>query len=194
MKYILLLWLTQVLVVTANAQDAPLQPFNKRTGIALGYASQFLLPKIYTYRVATLQMIHNRLLLHQKKWALELHGSIQCNATFFRDAAGVGKLEAGLEAIGNLGPQLRYTVAKNSDLYLLVCSGPGFISDGPQRQHRGYVFATSFAIGILHKQLGKQPLDMQLRLRHISNLGITTPNGGLNDMGVVFIFYPFKNS
>lgn len=194
MKYILLFWLTQLLARTAIAQYAPQQQYNKRTGIAFGYASQFLLPKIYTYRVASLQIVQNRLLLQQKKWAVELHGSIQCNATLFRDAAGVEKLEAGLEAIGNLGPQLRYTVAKNTDLYLLVCSGPGFISDGPQRQHRGYVFATSFAIGILHQQLGKKPLDLRLGLRHISNLGITTPNGGLNDMGVIFIFYPFKNS
>ena len=66
-----------------------------------------------------------------------------------------------------------------------VGTGPHFISFDSSKQSNGFIFANNFILGISRRFTGKQndwEIILQARFRHISNLNITIPNAGIDNL------------
>ena len=65
----------------------------------------------------------------------------------------------------------------------MLGSGPHYINAQTQRQAKGFIFSDNLAAGIrlpLPAHLAGE-FNIQYRLRHISNAGLKSPNGGINN-------------
>ena len=93
----------------------------------------------------------------------------------------------------NLG--IRNYVKVNEGLYLyqMLGSGPHYISAQVQRQATGFIFSDNLAIGA-YTRLNKKSLflNLQFRIRHISNAGLKEPNGGVNSVNFLIGLSRFR--
>jgi hypothetical protein len=64
--------------------------------------------------------------------------------------------------------------------YLTISTGPHYVSGTPQRQANGFIFSDNFAGGINVRLTKNLYADLRSGIRHISNAGLRTPNGGVN--------------
>jgi hypothetical protein len=65
--------------------------------------------------------------------------------------------------------------------YQMLGSGPHYISAHLDRQATGFIFSDNLAIGALTRLNRKQLfLNLQFRIRHISNANLKLPNRGVN--------------
>ena len=81
----------------------------------------------------------------------------------------------------NLG--IRNYIKANDGLYFyqMLGSGPHYISAHLDRQATGFIFSDNLAVGALTRINRKQLfLNLQFRIRHISNANIKLPNRGVN--------------
>jgi len=81
----------------------------------------------------------------------------------------------------NLG--IRNYIRANDGLYFyqMLGSGPHYISAHLDRQATGFIFSDNLAVGALTRLNRKQLfLNLQFRMRHISNAGLQLPNRGVN--------------
>ena len=93
----------------------------------------------------------------------------------------------------NIG--LRYYQQLSSKLYLyqMLGSGPHFITADLPTQAKGFIFSDNLAIGIF-KEINQRKslfLNLQFRVRHISNAGLKLPNSGVNTLNVLLGFSRF---
>jgi hypothetical protein len=70
-------------------------------------------------------------------------------------------------------------------LYQMLGSGPHYISANVERQAKGYIFSDNLAIGAYTRIKNATFLNLQFRLRHISNANLKQPNGGINTFNVL---------
>jgi hypothetical protein len=86
-----------------------------------------------------------------------------------------------IELGANLGLRNYIRINKGFYLYQMLGSGPHFITAIVRRQARGFIFSDNLAIGA-YTRLNKKSLflNLQFRMRHLSNANITQPNGGIN--------------
>ena len=72
-------------------------------------------------------------------------------------------------------------------LSLAMGTGPHFISLKTNRQSRGFIFSDNLELGLIYP-VSKLHLDFNLkvRYRHISNAGLEEPNGGIDNLFLVF--------
>ncbi|HEU4470256.1 MAG TPA: acyloxyacyl hydrolase [Flavisolibacter sp.] len=81
----------------------------------------------------------------------------------------------------NLG--LRNYIKINEGLYLyqMIGAGPHYMSARLERQARGFIFSDNFAVGAFTKLNKKNLLlNLQFRMRHLSNANLKLPNRGIN--------------
>lgn len=85
----------------------------------------------------------------------------------------------------NLG--IRNYIKANEGLYFyqMLGSGPHFITAQLDRQATGYIFSNNLAAGAFVGVDKKRSLflNLQFRVRHISNANIKLPNRGVNTIG-----------
>jgi hypothetical protein len=101
----------------------------------------------------------------------------QINPVFFKNRINI---EFGMNAGLNYSRELNESLIA----YLLLGTGPHFINARTQRQAAGFIFSDNLAIGIrkiLPSNRFNVELNIQYRLRHISNAGLKSPNGGINN-------------
>lgn len=93
----------------------------------------------------------------------------------------------------NLGIRHYARINPGFYFYQMLGSGPHFITADIKRQSKGFIFSDNLAVGI-YKQLSKKPLflNLQLRLRHISNAGLKRPNGGINTFNFIVGLSKFR--
>ena len=75
-------------------------------------------------------------------------------------------------------------------IFAIVTTGPSILDRDTDRLAKGFAMTSTFGIGTSYRS---EDIRLELRpsLRHVSNLGIASPNGGLNTVNVeVGIFMP----
>lgn len=68
------------------------------------------------------------------------------------------------------------------NLYLLISTGPHYVSHTPERQSTGYIFSDNFFAGIQFQLTNGWYIDFRPGFRHISNANLQKPNGGVNSV------------
>ncbi|MEI6823449.1 MAG: acyloxyacyl hydrolase [Bacteroidota bacterium] len=81
----------------------------------------------------------------------------------------------------NLAFRYKYKLSDGLYFYAQLGSGPHFITISTSRQAHGYIFSDNLAFGF-SKSISKNiMLNVQARIRHISNANIMLPNRGMNN-------------
>src|SRR6476661_7959268 len=92
-----------------------------------------------------------------------------------------------IEFGSNIG--LRYYEQLSPGLYLyqMLGSGPHYITADLPRQAKGFIFSDNLAFGVFRQLNKNKPLflNLQFRVRHISNAGLKLPNSGVNTLNVL---------
>ena len=121
--------------------------------------------------------------LKREKWGLDLLVQPQYNLTKFRHVDKIADEINGYEFGVNTGVFIRRILFEEAlYLYVLISSGPHYVSGTPQRQADGFIFSDNFLIGLNVKLLENIYFDFRSGFRHISNAGLNHPNGGVNDL------------
>lgn len=81
----------------------------------------------------------------------------------------------------NLGIRNYVKFNENFYFYQMIGSGPHYMTARLDRQAHGFIFSDNFAIGTFTR-LNKKDLflNLQFRMRHLSNANIELPNRGIN--------------
>ncbi len=92
--------------------------------------------------------------------------------------------EAGL----NVGFAYEYLISPQVGiLYAGLGAGPHFVNVETSLQADGFIFSDNFYVG-MHQFVGNQSwfLTYEVRFRHISNAGLQSPNGGIDNFFLGF--------
>lgn len=81
-----------------------------------------------------------------------------------------------------VGVGIQYTCAlsKKCHPYILAVIGPHFITAGTEDQTMGFIFSESVGAGVYLFLNRRMALNVGYRYRHLSNAGLSYPNGGIN--------------
>ncbi|WNJ17995.1 acyloxyacyl hydrolase [Pontibacter sp. G13] len=135
----------------------------------------------YYYEVTLFQLEHAIALINKPTWKLELISIPQFNTVYLRPIDSEEVYKRGFEFGINTGLVIRKSFWKNRlGIYFLGSTGPHFVSDTPGRQHPGFIFSDNFMLGGTVKLFKGLHFDVRNGIRHISNLSIWQPNGGVN--------------
>jgi hypothetical protein len=151
-----------------------------RFGFMTGVGRHWLLDVNYDYQLILLQpQIYYRFYA-RKLHAVEMLLLPQVNASFWTDNKQSGVLKRDFEFGLNWGLVLRQMFAgKNAGVYSLITTGPHYVSDVPQRQSPGFLFASQLGAGFTFKLTESASIDIRTSYRHISNAGLKEPNAGV---------------
>lgn len=171
--------------IPAPGNDMP-DDGRHKTGFIAGYGGQnpglFFDDVQYDYRVWFLQFQYYYALLKIKTWSLEAVVQPQYNITRFRINDQTGDITSGYEFGLNAGIMVMKKILKGRfSPYLLVSTGPHYVSGTPERQSSGFIFSDNLFVGMHIRASGNFYVDVRPGFRHISNAGIKEPNGGVND-------------
>ncbi|NNE28629.1 MAG: hypothetical protein HKN16_03285 [Saprospiraceae bacterium] len=165
------------------SQDIPAYNMAKdRFGMIVGYGNQDYITVDYDYKVVFFQFQHYRRLLKKRGWGIDWHSQPQFNVTRYLQSPNAKEYKTGIEfgVNGSLFFYKNFFVDKLI-AYASISSGPHFVSGVPDRQSRGFIFSDNWFVGAQIKMGERLWLDIRPLFRHISNLGITNPNGGVNN-------------
>ena len=191
LKIVLVLALTWPTPGTINAQgeSSPADRIRHHVGFGFGYGNQDLgivsLDVDYDYQLFIFQAIYQYTVIQKTNWNLDFVAQPQYNLSKFLQDQFSTEEEEGFEFGLSLGNQIQGTFIRDRlDGYVLLISGPHFVSGVPDRQSKGFIFSTNLLFGFQIKLLDGLNLKLSSGIRHISNIGIKSPNGGVNDFMV----------
>lgn len=103
--------------------------------------------------------------------------------------ARAGTLDPTVENFGfglNLGITYNLRLSPLVALFSSMGSGPYFITVETSRQAKGFIFSDNFELG-LNYWFAETTTEIQIRarFRHISNAGLKSPNGGIDNLFVI---------
>jgi len=183
-----------ILVHTSKAQASFIQKRDKiriLTGVGFQYLGQILplhdnsygLGTPYDYRVTFFEMQYQRKLKNYKNSSIDLLLMPQFNSTTFKKEDENTLFQQGHEMGLNVGISIRKSPQNEPySYYLALSSGPHYTSDTPGRQTPGFIFSDNLFVGIDYEVFTNTNVSFQLGFRHISNAGISNPNGGINNV------------
>lgn len=88
------------------------------------------------------------------------------------------------EAGVNLGIAYEYYIPNAAILFFGAGVGPHYINVNTDKQANGFIFSDNVFAGV-HQILSKEwMLTYQVKFRHISNAGLQSPNGGIDNLFV----------
>ena len=162
-----------------SAQDAFVKP--RYYGIHFGYSVFDQDINQYDYEPYLL-MYHHSIPLTRKNDVnvFSIYLEPQINPVLFDHKLNI---EFGL----NAGLIFSRKISRALFMYVMLGSGPHYINAQTQRQAKGFIFSDNIAAGIrvpMPSHLAGE-LNIQTRLRHISNAGLKSPNGGINNLFLV---------
>lgn len=183
MDRVIALWaliLISLLPANGLAQNVGKESPELRFGFMTGVGRHWLLDVNYDYQLILLQpQIYYRFYA-RKLHAVEMLLLPQVNASFWTDNKQSGVLKRDFEFGLNWGLVLRQMFAgKNAGVYSLITTGPHYVSDVPQRQSPGFLFASQLGAGFTLKLTESASIDIRTSYRHISNAGLKEPNAGV---------------
>ena len=87
----------------------------------------------------------------------------------------------------NIGLRYYQHLSPTFYLYEMLGSGPHFITADLPRQAKGFIFSDNLAVGFFKEIVPKKSLflNVQFRVRHISNAGLKLPNAGVNTLNLL---------
>jgi hypothetical protein len=87
----------------------------------------------------------------------------------------------------NIGLRYYQQLSPKFYLYQMLGSGPHFITADLPRQAKGFIFSDNLALGFFKELNTKKSLflNVQFRVRHISNAGLKLPNAGVNTLNLL---------
>ncbi len=181
-----------VMSLSAFAETEMLGERERKTGFTIGYGFQNGLNVNYHYDVLLFQFNYYITILKNASLSVEIIPKPQFNITRYKVTNNSLKEESGFELGLNVGFAVRkYLHEGNTAVYLLVGSGPHYVSGVPERQANGFIFSDNFMTGLDTKLSGRLRLDISAGIRHISNAGLKRPNGGVNNIilntGLIYI-------
>ena len=166
------------------AQDVDGRNGNSRhsSGLFLSMGGQALLDVDYRYLVYSLQAEYRYVWKRKGSWLFQ--GWVQPQASLtrfnFEDDGPVNMRghEFGV-GLGFLAE--RSFSAELFSVYMGAGTGPCFLSKGTHRQTDGVAFNSQLFCGMTIRLDGTYNLDVRTGYRHVSNAGLSQPNGGLNN-------------
>ena len=171
------------LSITCLSQDKQSYIAQKSKGIILGYGIlNESMPGNYNYQISQIIYNYSIPLLNKKRDRIHnllIHFEPQINPVF------LSKNEIEFETGINVGLIYNLKLDDNVLLDVGVGTGPHFLSFDSNKQSNGFIFANNFILGISRRFTGKQndwEIILQARFRHISNLNITIPNAGIDNL------------
>jgi hypothetical protein len=185
-KLILLLLLACANTSLQGQDSKGLNENRHRIGFIMGYGDQgigqlFRLDVGYRYEVYFYQFQYYYSIKSRQKWSFELLLQPQFNTTKIPQVDDLSAEVYGYEFGLNVGILVRRNIFNDHiGVYGLISLGPHYISNAPQRQSKGFIFSDN-VMGGVHVRIAKDTyLDLRGGLRHISNAGLSRPNGGMN--------------
>ena len=158
-----------------------------RLGILYGYGTKDMpwshLDIAYHYEVNLLQLQYFYAIKTGRTFACDVLVAPQYNTTTYRKVDHTGDMYNGYELGLTAGfmPKLNaYDGALG--IYLMITSGPMYISGTPGRQAEGFNFSSTAATGVQVRLLKKAYIDLRTGFRHLSNARLKEPNGGVNNL------------
>ena len=91
----------------------------------------------------------------------------------------------------NLGFLVRKPISKEMSFFFLVSTGPIILDQETERLSKGFAFSSIVGLGVSCK-IQKFTFDFMPNLGHVSNAGLSKPNGGYNTENFEFgLSFPF---
>ena len=110
--------------------------------------------------------------LEKHTGTLSLYIEPQINPIFNRET----DIEFGV----GVGLKYMHPLTDSVGAYLFGSVGPHYISVKTSDQANGFIFSDTVGAGLSFFLTEKSAINVEYRLRHMSNAGIESPNGGIN--------------
>ena len=183
MKQYIAIILFSVIHVSGFTQPQMLGKQERKFGFTVGYGFQDGLNVTYHYDVLLLQLNYYLTLFARESFSIEVIPKPQFNITGYKVTNNSSKETSGFEFGLNVGFAARKIFCNGGTAaYLLIGSGPHYVSGVPERQAKGFIFSDNIITGLDIKLSDKVRLDLAGGVRHISNAGLKRPNGGVNNI------------
>ncbi len=86
----------------------------------------------------------------------------------------------------NAGLKYHLGFTSTFEMNAAIASGPHFISVETLRQADGFIFSDNIEVGFSYfMPVAKTTINAKARFRHISNAGLQSPNGGIDNLFIV---------
>ncbi|MCB9081163.1 MAG: acyloxyacyl hydrolase [Lewinellaceae bacterium] len=161
---------------------SPMPIKQHRLGLFSGYGGQGGLRVSYWYQVQVWQLQYAYTFRQGRRWSWAFTAQPQINqAKFLYNRWAPTKTQATEFGLG-LGAIFRRTTPYRLSYYLQGKVGPHYITDGLERQAKGFIFTESIFTGIEYQIRPGIYFDARLGFRHMSNGGLKVPNGGIHTL------------
>ena len=101
----------------------------------------------------------------------------------FRKRALQTTLRSYNEYAVNVGLKLALPIIKPLDIYILASVGPMITTIETDRLNNGFAFSDILGVGFNYK-INTLIFDIRATARHNSNANLSSPNGGVNSLGL----------
>jgi hypothetical protein len=197
MKQYLVAILFSAIHLSVVAQPDMLLKKEQKIGFTIGYGFQDGLDVNYHYDVLLFQCNYYFTLLGKESFSVEVIPKPQFNITRYKVTNNSLKEESGFEFGLNIGFAARKTFHNGRmAAYVLLGSGPHYVSGVPERQAKGFIFSDNIITGLDVQLSDRLRLDLAGGIRHISNAGLKRPNGGVNNIvlysGLIYLMNPVQ--
>lgn len=168
-------------------------------GFNIGYGNQEIsgvqIDTEHDYEVVMIQGQYHFEILRKKSWNLELVVLPQLNYSKFFLNSETTK-DHGYELGVGFGLLFRKIIVQDQlDAYLMIASGPHYVSGVPERQDSGFIFSDVVAMGFLSPMFKDLLFNLKIGLRHMSNAGLKPKNAGVNNLIVsAGLLYRLQNN
>ena len=163
----------------------------KTLGFVFGYGDQRQLGVNYYHHVVFYKLHYGRNVISKNALILDMVIQPQYNVTEFRRVNSEPEKTDAFEFGVNVGLQLKLKLIPDFfNCYVMISTGPHYVSGVPKRQNEGFLFSDNIISGVNINLTQNTILDLNYGIRHISNAGLRSSNGGINNIiggiGVLF--------
>jgi lipid A 3-O-deacylase len=122
--------------------------------------------------------------IDMKRWFPSLQGHRGTLSLFFEPQFGVAATQKqnGVEFGVGVGLKYAYPIVDSYSVYILGSVGPHVMTLETQDQANGFIFNDTIGVGMEFKISPGSAIDIQCRLRHLSNAGTREPNYGIENL------------
>jgi Lipid A 3-O-deacylase (PagL) len=161
------------------------------TGIGIQYLGQLsgndnhniALKTTYYYQVTFYQLQYYHSISRKGTFGIDILAQPQYNSTKYKMYDDATNYLKGYEFGLNIGFLFRKNTLNNRlSFYILISSGPHYVSGTPHRQSSGFIFSNNLSAGVNLRLYKNLYADIRPGFRHISNGKLRFPNAGLNDL------------
>jgi Lipid A 3-O-deacylase (PagL) len=85
----------------------------------------------------------------------------------------------------NFGFLYQQPMFNNIKLTGAIATGPNYITLNTSRQAHGFIFSDNVELGLVYAASKRLDINLKARYRHISNAGLESPNGGIDNLFLI---------